>query len=109
MIALVIRGGDTLIPHGDMEIVLGDKLIMCAESATEGMLEDVKEVILHARHPWNGQKLSDLDISRQTFIVLVDRDGRMITPRGDLVLQENDKVLLYTKENIRKYQQEPLF
>jgi voltage-gated potassium channel len=73
------------------------------------MLEDVKEIVLHRKHPWNGQKIEDLDISRQTFIVLVDRDGKMIMPRGDVVLMENDKVLLYTKENIRKYEHEPLF
>ena len=109
MIALVIRNGDTLVPRGDTEIKLGDKLIMCAESATEGMLEDVKEVILHARHPWNGQKIKDIDISRQTFIVLVDRGGKMIMPDGDLTLLEGDKVLLYTKESIKKYQHEPLF
>ena len=109
IIALIIRGGDTVVPRGDSEILLGDKLIMCAESPSEGMLEDVKEIILHARHPWNGQKIKDIDISRQTFIVLVDRGGKMIMPDGELVLRENDKVLLYTKESIRKYQHEPLF
>ena len=109
IIALIIRGGDTVIPRGDTEIILDDKLIMCAESPSEGMLEDVKEIILHSKHPWNGQKIEDLDISRQTVIVLIDRDGKMMTPSGDLVLRENDKVLVYTKENIRKYQHEPLF
>ena len=109
IIALVIRGGDTVVPRGDTEILLGDKLIMCAESPSEGMLEDVKEIILHAKHPWNGQKIKDIDISRQTFIVLVDRGGKMIMPDGDLTLLEGDKVLLYTKESIKKYQHEPLF
>ena len=109
IIALVIRDGETLVPRGDIEILLGDKLIICAESATEGMLEDVKEVVLGRSHPWNGQKIRYLDISRQTFIVLVERDGRTIKPEGDLVLLEGDKVLIYTKENLRKYMQEPLF
>ena len=108
IIALVIRDGETLVPRGDIEIMLGDKLIICAESATEGMLEDVKEVILGRNHPWKNQKIRDLDISRQTFIVLVERDGRTIKPEGDLVLLEGDKVLIYTKENLRKYMQEPL-
>ena len=109
IIALVIRDGETLVPRGDIEIMLGDKLIICAESATEGMLEDVKEVILGRNHPWKNQKIRDLDISRQTFIVLVERDGKTIKPEGDLVLLEGDKVLIYTKENLRKYMQEPLF
>lgn len=109
IIALVIRDGETIVPRGDIEILLGDKLIICAESATEGMLEDVREVILGRNHPWNGQKIKDLDISRQTFIVLVERDGRTVKPDGNLVLLEGDKILIYTKENLRKYLREPLF
>ena len=109
IIALVIRGEERIVPYGGLEILLGDKLIICAESATEGMLEDVKEVILGKSHPWNDMKIRDLDISRQTLIVLVDRDGKMIKPNGDLVLQEGDKLLIYTKENLRKYMKEPLF
>ena len=109
IIALVIRDGDTLVPRGDIEIMLGDKLIICAESATEGMLEDVKEVVLGRSHPWNNQMIRDLDISRQTFIVLVERDGRTLKPDGDLMLKEGDKILIYTKENLRKYMKEPLF
>ena len=109
IIALIIRDGKTVVPNGDVEVLLGDQLIICAESATEGMLEDVKEVILRANHAWNGRKIRDLDISRQTFIIVVDRDGKMIIPDGDVVLQEGDRVLVYTKENINKFTREPLF
>lgn len=107
IIALVIRGSDTIVPRGDVEIKLGDKLIICAESATEGMLEDVKEIVLRASHPWCGQKIKDLDISRQTFIVLVDRGGKMIKPEGELELRDGDKLLVYTKESISKYMRGP--
>jgi Trk K+ transport system NAD-binding subunit len=48
-------------------------------------------------------------MSRQTFIVIIDRGGKMVRPYGDLVLQENDKLLVYTKENISKYTNEPRF
>ncbi|MBQ9272564.1 MAG: potassium channel protein, partial [Mogibacterium sp.] len=109
IIALILRDGSTIVPKGDIEIRLGDKLIICAESATEGMLEDVKEIILRHNHDWNGQKIKDLDISRQTLIIVVERDGRLIRPYGDLILEEGDKLLIYTKENIRKFMKEPLF
>ena len=109
IVALVIRDGETLIPNGDLNIMLGDKLIICAESPTEGMLEDVREIILRKNHRWNGQKIRDIDMSRQTFIVIIDRGGKMMRPYGDLVLQENDKLLVYTKENISKYLNEPHF
>ena len=100
IIALIIRDGDTLVPRGDIEILLGDKLIICAESATEGMLEDVKEVILGRNHPWNNQKIKDLDISRQTLVVMVRRGDKILIPNRRLVFRENDKLLLYSKQDI---------
>ena len=109
IIALVLRGKDTIVPRGDVRILLGDKLIICAESATQGMLEDVKEILLRKNHSWNGQKIRDLDISRQTYIVMVDRAGKMIKPYADLVLREDDKVLVFTKESISKYARDYTF
>ena len=51
----------------------------------------------------------DIDISRQSFIILIDRNNKMIIPEGNMVLKEGDKVLLYTKERINKYAEEALF
>ena len=109
IIAIIHRGDDTIVPRGDVVIEAGDKLIICAESTTKDILEDVKEIILRRNHNWNGQKIKDLDISRQTFIVLVDRQGKMLIPMGDLTLQEGDKLLVYSKENLNKYSHEHLF
>lgn len=109
IIAVLMRGKETIIPRGDVVIKEGDKLIICAQSANEGMLEHVKEIRLRKNHAWNGQKIRDLDISRQTFIVLVDRNSRMLIPDGDLTLRAGDRVLVYSKENINKYLNEPRF
>lgn len=109
IIAVLMRDKETIIPRGDVVIKEGDKLVICAESANEGMLEHVKEIRLRKNHGWNGQRVRDLDISRQTFIVLVNRKGRMLIPDGDLTLKEGDKVLVYSKESINKYLNEPRF
>jgi len=42
-------------------------------------------------------KINDLDISRQTFVVLVKRAGRPIVPHGDFKLIEGDSVFLLAK------------
>ena len=44
--------------------------------------------------------IRDLDISRQTLVVLVKRRGTMLIPNGDMILREGDTVLLYTKSYI---------
>ena len=61
---------------------------------------NLKEITLREQHPWNGLRIRELDISRQTIIVMVERRGRMITPRGDLTLKEGDQVLLYTQTRL---------
>ena len=109
IIAAIVRGKKTLIPRGDVEIEPDDRLIICAESARGQIIEDMKEIVLRKNHPWNGVRIRDLDISRQSFIVLIDRKGRMIIPDGGVSLREGDKVLMYTRERISKYEKEPLF
>ena len=106
LIAIIMRGKETIVPRGDVTILPGDKLILCAEPASDGVLEHVREVVLRKNHPWNGQRIMDLDISRQTFVVMVDRAGKMMIPTGDLELCEGDRVLVFTKENINKYLRE---
>lgn len=103
LIATIIRGAETVIPRGDVEILEDDHLIICAEAVKGDYLSNVKEIELRKNHRWNGLRIRDLDMSRQTFIVLIIREGNLIIPNGDIVMRENDRLLLYTKDNIRKY------
>ena len=78
----------------------GDVLVIGAEHFKDDWHIDLKEVVLHRQSPWNGTAIRDLDISRQTIIVMIRRRGTMLVPNGDLVLREGDEVLLYTKSHI---------
>ena len=109
LIATIIRENDTVIPRGDVEILANDRLIICAEAVQDEYLSDLKEIELKKNHKWNGMKISELDISRQSYLVLIERDNKMIVPNGNVVLREGDKILLYTKENISKYVDEISF
>lgn len=109
IIAIIQRDEMTIVPRGDVVIEPGDKLIICSGAASKDMLEDIREIVLRKNHGWNGLKIKDIDISRQDFIILIDRKGKMLIPTGDLVLQEDDKLLIYTKENISKYTHDATF
>ena len=61
---------------------------------------DLKDLVLLKHSPWNGLRIRDLDISRQTIIVMVKRKGTVLVPRGDLMLLEGDHVILYSQERI---------
>lgn len=97
IIVAVERKGHTEIPRGDLVLLQGDRLILAAESLKNATNIQLREETITAKSPWNGVKIRDLDISRQTFIVMVKRGKRNLIPRGELTLAEGDVVLLYEK------------
>ena len=97
IVAAIQRGRETVVPRGDVALKAGDALVLGAESLRDDSEIELKELVLKAQHPWNGQPIRDLDISRQTVIVAVERRGKALIPNGDLVLREGDKIFLYTK------------
>lgn len=78
----------------------GDKLILAAEALKDDHPVNLTEITLMKDHDWNDTAIADLDISRQTHIVMVQRNGKALVPSGDLVLREGDTVLLYSKEHL---------
>lgn len=100
IVAAIRRSGQIIVPRGDVILEGNDVLVLGAEALKDDSHIDLKEIILREHNPWNGQAIRDLDISRQTIIVMVKRSGKMLIPRGDLVLLEGDRIILYTQTHI---------
>ena len=99
-VAVIQRGRDIIVPRGDVVLKTGDRLILGAEALKGDHPVNLKEITLLKNHDWNDTAIKDLDISRQTYIVMVRRDGVAIVPSGNLVLRRGDVVILYTKEHL---------
>lgn len=97
---MIRRGRENIVPRGNVALKANDTIILGAEALKDDKHIDLKEIALLSHHPWNGQKIRDLDISRQTIIVMVKRNGIMLLPKGDLRLLEGDCVVLYTQERL---------
>ena len=100
IVAMVRRGRENIVPRGDVRLRANDTIILGAEAVKDDTHVDLKEVVLGRHSPWNGQRVMDLDISRQTIIVMVKRNGKVLVPNGDLVLLEDDCVILYSQERL---------
>jgi voltage-gated potassium channel len=100
IIAAIQRRKEVVIPKGDVVLQDGDVLVIGAEFFKDDWHVELKEVELRNKSPWKDQAIRDLDISRQSIIVMIRRSGTMLVPNGDLVLREGDEVLLYTKSHI---------
>ena len=98
ILAVIQRGGDTIIPRGDVALKAGDRLVIGAEHLKGDRPVNLREITLRKNHDWNGVAIKDIDISRQSFIVMVRRGEKLIVPYGKLVLAEGDTVILYSKE-----------
>ncbi|MCR5674802.1 MAG: ion transporter [Lachnospiraceae bacterium] len=96
LIVTVQRRGQNLIPRGDLVLELTDSVIIGAEALQGEKPVNIKEIILKENHPWNGTTISNLNISRQSFIVMIKRGKQTIIPKGNLVLQEGDKLFVYS-------------
>ena len=105
IVAAIQREHEIIVPRGDVVLCAGDSLVLGAESYEEDARIALKEIVLQKQNPWNGRAIRDLDISRQTVIVMVRRRGRTLIPRGSLVLLEGDKVILYTQSHLHKAQE----
>ena len=97
LICGVKRDGQILIPRGDTQLRPGDSLVIGAESHKGDRPVDLKEVTLGQDHPWSGEAIKDLDISRQSVIVMVRSEGKMKIPQGNTVLNVGDTVFIYSK------------
>ena len=99
IVVAIQRGHEVVVPRGSVKLMDNDVLVLGAESVGSSAQHhiELKELELRQHNPWNGQRIRDLDISRQTLIVIVKRKGRMLIPNGDLTLHQGDRVILYTR------------
>ena len=99
IVAIIKREDEIIIPRGDIVIQENDMVVLGAipyeKEADEHI--NLKEIVLKRQNPWTGVKIRDLDISRQSVIVLVKRRNKSLIPNGNMTLEAGDRVFLYTK------------
>ena len=100
ILTAIHRGHDVLVPNGSLVLQAGDTIVLGAEPVLDRTKINLKEIVLLEKNPWNGKLIRDLDLSRQTMIVMVKRGSRTLIPKGSTRLQAGDKLLLHTKETL---------
>lgn len=101
LIAAIQRRGNVVVPRGNTEILQGDFLVLGAEGYKHDIGIRLKELVLKDQSAWVGLRVSELDISRKTMIVMIRRGNKMLPPNGSTILRSGDVLLLYTRKNIK--------
>lgn len=99
IMAIIKRDDEIIIPRGDIVLQEDDVVVLGAIPYEEDADEHInlKEIVLKKQNPWVGLRIRDLDLSRQSIIVLVKRKNKSLIPNGNMVLEAGDKVFIYTK------------
>ncbi len=97
-VAAVGREGSVHTSREDWKLKEGDTVLLGAKGYKGDQGMQLTDMELKAHHPWIGQCIRDLDISRRTYIVAILREGQSVTPRGSLELMENDRLLVLNKK-----------
>ena len=100
IVAAIQRQQEIIVPRGDVMLMDNDVLVLGAVPHNDNQHIELQEIVLRKQHHWVGQYIRDLDISRQTVIVMVKRDGKRLIPKGDQKLLEGDRITMYTQKHI---------
>ncbi|MCR5629887.1 ion transporter [Eubacterium sp.] len=95
-IAFVIRGRKTVMPNEDVVLDKGDNIVISADDKDNEYKLQLREIEMLAKHRWVGQMLKDIDISRQTHVVMIKRGNNVYKPSNKFILKEGDKILVYS-------------
>lgn len=93
-VATVLRDKEVLAPMEELKICVGDLLVLGSLSR-QRIEAEVEEMVLVQGHPWIGQQVGDLDISRRSHVIMLKRGNKNIPPREDTLIRENDVLLIY--------------
>lgn len=97
---VVQRGASVLLPLPTLVLEQGDQLVLGAEGFPTDRGVTLREMQLRERHPWVGLRVMDLDISRQTLVVLMRRGEHLTVPTATLRLEAGDVLILYTRRPV---------
>lgn len=95
ILALLRRGAEQIVPNGNTVLEPGDVLILCARSVEDG-IEGVglyeRRILEEDDHV--GRTLADIPNAAGDLVVMIQRAGQVVIPRGDTVLEAGDVLVI---------------
>lgn len=94
LLVLIQRGEQSIVPHGRQMIQCGDVLAFGAQAYQQADRIRLCEVHVGEEHLWDGKRVTDLPLPRQTLILWIRRGEETLIPKGDTRIQAGDAVVV---------------
>ena len=93
LIVLVMRKEEKIVPNGDTVILPGDLLVIAARAFEDRENLTLREITVDKNHRCKGKTLEQVEIPQRILIIMVQRGGQTIIPRGDTLIEERDMLV----------------
>lgn len=94
LVVLLERESKNIVPNGQTILLEGDRLILSALAPEEVTGIRLLEKHLEEGHKYVGKKLSEIKTGKNELIIMIQREGSIIIPNGNDVLQAGDMVVI---------------
>ncbi len=93
LLAMIMRGGEQVLPRGDTVVLPGDRVVLTALSleSSEGLVLTEHEV--GPEDEWKDRSLREAGPSKNSLVVAVLRGEEVLIPHGSTVLREGDVLI----------------
>ena len=94
LVVLLERESKNIVPNGQTILLEGDRLILSALAPEEVTGIRLLEKHLEEGHKYVGKKLSEIKTGKNELIIMIQREGSIIIPNGNDILQVGDMVVI---------------
>lgn len=94
LLVLLRRGKENLIPWGKTILLPDDALVLSAMAPD--MIEGFQLIEKHLdkNHDWVGRAIYEIPKNKGRLIVMIQRDGQVVIPKGDTMLMAEDVLVI---------------
>jgi len=97
MLAVMIkRKNYTIVPKGDTMILKDDIIVLNCNVYKDSSNANVKlsEIEITKKHPWINKYISEIDLPKDSLVVMIKRGNNSIIPGGDTYIEKNDLLVI---------------
>ncbi|MBQ4577288.1 MAG: potassium/proton antiporter [Firmicutes bacterium] len=98
---MILRGEETLTPHGKTVLQPGDVLVLCGTNFEDDSHIQLSETTIDDAHPWKDRLIRDIRMNHGELIVMIRRNSGTLIPNGNTQLLAGDILVINRDDTLR--------